>query len=309
MISDNLLVQQSLINNLYYLRTLGEFSINIELSFFENNKDNINIARDFRKNFEELSRRTIDLAQNRLNQNLLNSGIILTPYTLDSEILTEKLFGIDIDTTLTEQELALVASNNEEITSEIVDMITELNNEIYVVTQNFIDFVNYILDGMLKNEIFSYSYPLFYQYVILEANLYLEDLGRLINKSGVDPIYIVGFQYYYSQVLKWQAQFISGYCDPEQVSIINQARAFETEFEELMQEYNNQKITPDKILIFNEKALDVTERFRFFITSIIKRVLNAEIYFIVEPIFLDNLLTETNYFIYLLKGSNIGIPK
>lgn len=309
MISDNLLVQQSLINSLYYLRTLREFSINIELSFFENNQDNINIARDFRKNFEELSRRAINLAQNKLDEKLLNSDIIVTPYTLDSEILTEKLFDIDIDTTLTEQELNLVAGSNEEITSDIIDEITELNNDIYVVTKNFIDFINYILEDILKNEIFSSSYPLFYRYAILETNLYLEDLNRLINKTVVDPIYIVGFQYYYSQVMKWQAKFISGYCDPEQEAIINQAKEFEREFEELMQEYNNQQISPDKILVFNEKALDVAERFRYFITGIIQRVLNAEIYFIVEPIFLDNLLTKTNYFIYLLKGSNIGISK
>ena len=45
MISDSLLVQQSLINNLFYLRTLREFSINIALSLFENNQEYINTMK------------------------------------------------------------------------------------------------------------------------------------------------------------------------------------------------------------------------------------------------------------------------
>ena len=307
MISNELLVQQSLINNLFYLRTLREFSINLELSFFENNQNYINTARDFGNRFEELGERTLTLAENRLAPQLLESGIFVTPYTLDSELLTEKLFGIDINTTLTETELSLTSGNSKQITQDIVDMVTKLNEDAYVVTQNFIDFVSAVLEEMINNEIFSSSYPLFYRYMILESNLYLEDLERLIKKTSADPVYIVGFQYYYLQVMKWQAQFIAGLSNPEQQSIIDQAREFEKEFELLMSNYDNSQISPEKTLIFNENALEIVERFKYFITSIIQGVLNSNLYFIIEPIFLDNLLTEVNYFIYLLKGSNIGI--
>ena len=307
MISNELLVQQSLINNLFYLRTLREFSINLELSFFENNQNYINTARDFGNRFEELGERTLTLAENRLAPQLLESGIFVTPYTLDSELLTEKLFGIDINTTLTETELSLTSGNSKQITQDIVDMVTKLNEDAYVVTQNFIDFVSAVLEEMINNETFSSSYPLFYRYMILESNLYLEDLERLIKKTSADPVYIVGFQYYYLQVMKWQTQFIAGLSNPEQQSIIDQVREFEKEFELLMSNYDNSQISPEKTLIFNENALEIVERFKYFITSIIQGVLNSNLYFIIEPIFLDNLLTEVNYFIYLLKGSNIGI--
>lgn len=307
MISDNLLIQQSLINNLFYLRTLREFSLNIALSFFQNNQEYIDTAMDFGKKFEDLGERTITLAQNRLNPELLNIGIFVTPYTLDCELLTESLFGVDINTSLTEKELNLSVSDNTKLDSNIVDSITILNKDIYVVVENFIDFMNTILNEMNNNITFSSSYPLFYKYALLEANLYLRDLDRLINKSGVDPVFIAGFQFYYLQVMKWQAQFIAGYSDPEQEAIIRQARNFENEFILLMEKYDNSQISPEKILIFNENALEIVERFKYFITTIIQGILNSELYFIVEPIFFDNLLTETNYFIYLLKGSNIGI--
>ena len=309
MISDELFIQQSLINNLFYLRTLREFSINLQLSFFENKQDYIDTARDFGKKFEQLGERAIMLAQNRLAPELLNSEIFITPYTLDTELLTEKLFGIDINTSLTEKEANLKSNNGNQISEEIINDITKLNSDAYVITQNFIDFIKTILDEMVKNETFSSSYPLFYRYAILESNLYLQDLDRLINKTSADPVYIAGFQYYYLQVMRCQTQFIAGLSDPEQTSIIDQAREFENEFETLMVQYNNSQISPEKILIFNENALEVAEKFKYFITSIIKRVLKAELYFIIEPIFLDNLLTKVNYFIYLLKGSNIGINK
>lgn len=307
MISDNLLIQQSLINNLFYLRTLREFSLNIALSFFQNNQKYIDTAMDFGKKFEDLGERTITLAQNRLNPELLNIGIFVTPYTLDCELLTESLFGVNINTSLTEKELNLSVSDNTKLDSNIVDSITILNKDIYVVVENFIDFMNTILNEMNNNITFSSSYPLFYKYALLEANLYLRDLDRLINKSGVDPVFIAGFQFYYLQVMKWQAQFIAGYSDPEQESIIRQARDFENEFILLMEKYDNSQISPEKILIFNENAIEIVERFKYFIATIIQGILNSELYFIVEPIFFDNLLTETNYFIYLLKGSNIGI--
>ena len=153
MISDTLLVQQSLINNLFYLRTLREFSVNIELSFFENNQEYINTAKDFRKKFEELATRTVNIAQNKLYPELLDSEIIVTPYTLDSELLTEKLFGIDIDTSLTEKEKSLTAGNGGEISQDIINEITSLNKDAYVVTQNFFDFMSNILQEMLKNDL------------------------------------------------------------------------------------------------------------------------------------------------------------
>lgn len=309
MISDTIFVQQSLINNLFYLRTLKEYALNIELSFFGNNQELINTARDFREKYEDLLERAINLSQNKLAPILLNSQLFVTDYTLDMELLTEKLFGIEIDTSLTQRQRGQTSNGEAMIDQEAINELMQLNREASNLSQNFLDFLEYILDQMKTKELFSYSYPAFYQYMILETTLFISELERLISKSGVEPTYIVGFQFGELQGMKNQAQFIKGLSDSNQLGIISQAESFEKEFSDLLEKYQNVKLSPDVQRLLNDESLDVTERFQAFVSSIIERILDDELYFIVEPLFFDNLLTDINYFIYLLKGSDIGIQK
>ena len=305
---DALFAQQSLIDNLFYLRTIRMFALNIQLSFFGNNQDLIDIASDFGKRCEELGKVAIDLADGKLDSQLKDVQIFLTPYTLDAELLTEKLFGIDINTTLTETELNLNYGNTNDVDQQYIEKLKELNNNTYILVNNFYDFCNYILERINNNELFSYSYPLFYQYMILETDLLIKELDRLINKTGADPILVVRYQYYYLEAIRWITKFIVGLSDPSQSDIINQARIFDQELSQLLNKYNNVVITPDIEIKLNNEALDISSRIQSFLSSVIIKVLNGDAYFIVEPIFLDNLLTDVNYFIYLLSGAKAGIP-
>ncbi len=305
---DALFAQQSLIDNLFYLRTIRMFALNIQLSFFENNQDLIDIASDFGKRCEKLGKVAIDLADGKLDIQLKDVQIFLTPYTLDAELLTEKLFGIDINTDLTETELNLNYGNTNNVDQQYIEKLKELNNNTYLLVNNFYDFCNHILERINNNELFSYSYPLFYQYMILETDLLIKELDRLINKTGTDPILVVRYQYYYLEAIRWITKFIAGLSDPSQSDIINQARMFDQELSQLLNKYNNVVITPDIEIKLNNEALDISSRIQSFLSSIIVKVLNGDAYFIVEPMFLDNLLTDINYFIYLLNGAKAGIP-
>ena len=305
---DALFAKQSLIDNLFYLRTIRMFALNIQLSFFENNQDLIDIASDFGKRCEEFGKVAIDLADGKLDMQLKDVQIFLTPYTLDAELLTEKLFGIDINTDLTETELNLNYGNTNNVDQQYIEKLKELNNNTYLLVNNFYDFCNHILERINNNELFSYSYPLFYQYMILETDLLIKELDRLINKTGTDPILVVRYQYYYLEAIRWITKFIAGLSDPSQSDIINQARMFDQELSQLLNKYNNVVITPDIEIKLNNEALDISSRIQSFLSSIIVKVLNGDAYFIVEPIFLDNLLTDINYFIYLLNGAKAGIP-
>ena len=305
---DALFAQQSLIDNLFYLRTIRMFALNIQLSFFENNQDLIDIASDFGKRCEEFGKVAIDLADGKLDIQLKDVQIFLTPYTLDAELLTEKLFGIDINTDLTETELNLNYGNTNNVDQQYIEKLKELNNNTYLLVNNFYDFCNHILERINNNELFSYSYPLFYQYMILETDLLIKELDRLINKTGTDPILVVRYQYYYLEAIRWITKFIAGLSDPSQSDIINQARMFDQELSQLLNKYNNVVITPDIEIKLNNEALDISSRIQSFLSSIIVKVLNGDAYFIVEPMFLDNLLTDINYFIYLLNGAKAGIP-
>ena len=308
MLNDTLFIQQSLINNLFYLRTLREFCLTIQLSFFENNKSYSEIADGLRKRYEELEEKMIGLAKNRLPEEIINSDSFVTEYTLDCELLTEKLFGIDINTNLTTAAMNLTAGEKELTDEELIAEISEVNEDSIELTQNFIDFGKYLLQNMRDTTLFSYLYPLIYTYMLEEAALYASDLYRIQNRTGADPTFVVNYEYWFSNSMKQASQFIIGLSDPEQASIITNADNFRKIFDSQMKKYQD-SVTPDTQQALNTETIKHVEDFISFLKKIITGILNQELYFIIAPIFFDNLLTESYYFLYLLKGSQYGVEQ
>lgn len=306
MLSDTLFIQQSLINNIFYLRTIREFCLTIQLSFYENNRSYSEIAEGLRKRYEELEEKIIGLAKNRLPQEIISSDSFVTNYTLDCELLTEKLFGVDINTNLTTAAMNLMSGSEKSVNQELINEISEVNEDAIELTQNFIDFGKYLLQGMKNTTIFSYSYPLLYTYMLEEASLYASDLYRIQNRISADPTFVVNYEYWFSNSMKQASQFIMGLSDPEQSSIITNANNFRKIFDSQMKKYQA-NITPDTEQSLNDETIKYVNNFISFLTRIITGILNQELYFIVPPIFFDNLLTESYYFLYLLKGSKYGI--
>lgn len=310
MLSDTRFITQSLIDHLFYLRTLREFCLNIELAFYKNNQNIIEIAEGLGKRYEELSIEAISLSNERIPNQILKNSYFITDYTLNTELLTEKLFGVDINTNLTIEQSNLVGFddiNEIKVTDELLTKIDILNNNAIELTKNFIDFCRYLRQEMVTNELFSYSYPLIYTYMIEEAGLYAGDLERIQNKNNADPTFIINFEYYFSNSMMRAAQFIIGLSDPDQTSIITNADNYRKAFSNLMKRYQQSSNSPDAQKILNEEAIDLVQSFRNFLSKIIEGILDNTNYFIVEPVFFDNLLTEANYFLYLLQGAYLGI--
>lgn len=307
MLSDALYVQQSLINNLFYLKTLHKFCLNIQLSFFQNNESYIEVAEGMAKRYEELRKKLIPIANNRLPKEIIESDSFVTNYSLDCELLTEKLFGIDINTNLTTEEMNLEPGNDENISQELLDQIHQLNEDAIELTRNFIDFCKYLLDNMKQSNIFSYLYPLIYTYMIEEASLYANDLYRIQQRDSADPTFVVNYEYWFSTSMKQACQFIIGLSDPEQTSIITNADNYRKIFAEQMKRYKEGNITPEIQQLLNEESIEQLQGFISFLTKIIEGILDQTYYFIIAPIFFDNLLTEAYYFLYLLKGTSYGI--
>lgn len=312
MISDATYISQSLIDHLFYLRTIREFCLNIQLSFYQNNQNIIDIAESIGKRYEELGKEAISLANGRIPNQIIESDSFVTNFTVNTELLTEKLFGVDINTNLTTDEANLNGYNNfNEINfdDEILDSVNNLNKNGIELTRNFIDFCRDLRDSIKNNNILSRSYILVYNYMLEEAGLYLSDLERLQNKTGADPTYIINFEYYFSNSMVRAAQFIIGFSDPSQTSIIMNADNYRKAFSNLMQKYQEATISPDNLKVLNEEGINLVKSFIAFLNRIIEGILNQKYYFIVEPVFFDNLLTQANYFLYLLKGADYGIKE
>lgn len=310
MINDATYISQSLINHLFYLRAIREFCLNIQLSFYQNNQNIIEIAESLGKKYEELGTEAISLANGRVPNQILESNSFVTNFTLNTELLTEKIFGVDINTNLTTDETNLEGFNslNEiNFNDEVLTRISNLNNDSIQLTRNFIDFCKYLRDSMQNNNILSRTYPLIYTYMIVNSGLYLSDLERLQQKTSADPTYIINFEYYFSNSMMKAAQFIIGLSDPSQTSIIMNSDNYRKAFSNLMKRYQETTISPDTLKVLNEEGINLVESFRSFLSKIIDGILNQNYYFITEPMFFDNLLTQANYFLYLLKGADYGI--
>lgn len=310
MINDTLFVQQSLTDNLFYLRTIRDFTVNIELSLPVKYQSYIDTARDFRKRCGEYLKKTFELSNNTLLTDFWDTGIFVTPYTLDTELLTEKLFGIDLDTVLTEEEGTIkTVDTAPSPTEEQLITIQKLNEDAIILATNFFDFVSSLLNEMITQEIFSYSYPLFYNFILREIGLYINDLTRINEKISINPIFVLGYESRYSLSMKNIAQFIGGLADPSQEAIIQKAREFEQRFDELLDEYNNENIDPAFQNELSQIALATVQEFQDFLETIIQNILDKELYFIVEPLFWDNLYTFILYFNYLLQGVIYDVKK
>jgi len=300
MLSDSSFVLQTLNSNLYFLRTIREFATNIQLSFLSNNIEYIETARDFSDRCEELISILMKYANGRVSKEALDSHIFVTNYTLDTELLTERLFGIDIDTSITEKQLNLMPGVDNNPSRDTINELTEVNRSSLVLITNFISFCQNIISRMNNNDLFSYSYISLIDAMLTEANLYRLNLERIIARDTVNPTFIVDYQYLFNGLLQKYAAFIRGLVDPKNAEIIVRAISFSNEFSFLASEYKNAISSPEVEEELNNRSLETVERFKIFLSNIIQDLLDNEAYFIVEPIFLDNILTSANYFSYTL---------
>ena len=142
-----------------------------------------------------------------------------------------------------------------------------------------------------------------------EIGLYINDLTRINEKISINPIFVLGYESRYSLSMKNIAQFIGGLADPSQEAIIQKAREFEQRFDELLDEYNNENIDPAFQNELSQIALATVQEFQDFLETIIQNILDKELYFIVEPLFWDNLYTFILYFNYLLQGVIYDVKK
>ncbi len=292
---------ESLRDHLYYLRTIREFCITIELSFYKNNLKYIEICQDFANKCDELGRVAISYTGGFVSKEALLNGIYVTEFSLPCEKLTEKLFGINIDTAFTEKELRLQEGINENINAELINKIKKLNEQALVFAKNFSTFCVEIKDKQDSNELFSFSYSDFFNYVFDEINTYISDLERIIRMEGISPIYAIGYEYNFCVTLEKTAKYLRDWVDVKSVDIFDMASFYVNSFDELINEYLKVSISPDMQQELANKTKDLLTDYQDFIKKILTRLINKELYFITPPVSIDNIYTSVNFYKFNLE--------
>lgn len=300
MLNDNQFISESLITNLYYLRTLREYCTRIQVSFQKKAEEYVKKSEELAIRCEEIGNRLVELSDGNIPEDALKSDFIVTQYTLEAEKLTEKLFDVNIKTEITERELN-IKPGTPNATPELILEIENINKEIIDLAKDFVEFATSIQNKVKNQEIFTFYYNSLNSYMIEEIRIYIFVLERLNQKLTLDPSFISDNEFWRNSFLYGVATFIRGEIDPLYDNIFKEANNFVLEYKNIVLEYENMQITPETQRNMTLNSLELSERFKLFIEKCLEKLLKKELYFISAPITKDNALTAVNYFIYILK--------
>ena len=130
----------SLETHLFFGRIMKEHALFLMAGFPAKNADYIEKADWYRVQFEELLRETVELSKTGIGAEVLESGEIVTEYTLGAEKKTRCLTGIDIDSRITEAEKELRASGSRNCCKRRAQMVRNLNRKALRLTDGLINF-------------------------------------------------------------------------------------------------------------------------------------------------------------------------
>ena len=301
MLSDNEFIENSLISNLYYLRTLREFCARVELSLPSFYTNYINKANNLAKRCENLGTLIVNnYANNNIPSVALNSSIFVTKYTITLEELTNKLFNYNMDTSITKNELNLKPGIPTS-TKNLIEGLERVNNEALEIANEFISFSEELSTNINNQNCFCFYYNSLNNNTVYEMNVYTLVLERLINRNNLDPLYVIDYEYGFNKLMAGIATYIRGECDPIYVDVVNQANNFVNEYNNLVLEYENIILSPENQKNMTDNSIELSKRFKLFVEDCLNKLLKKELYFSSPPITKDNALTDINFFIYNLE--------
>ena len=300
MLTEEEFYEESLNTNLYYLRTMRDFCINIELSFYGNNPYKER-AGALAKRSQDLGREIVTITNGKVPSKGLNYQIFYTEYTLPIERLTEKLFNLNLGTDITEMQLKLTPIDTFEVNDELITTLTSFNDRATSLATEFINLAREIRDEMTSNNLFSYSYPTMYNFMIITIELYIGELNRLKERIRKDPIIALDTEYGYNITAYEITSFLRGLIEPNATSYIEVLNNILNEiYPELLEDYNNLPLSPENQQNLTERSIAVIRRIRLLISNMLRDLLDAKLYFIIEPLAIDNFYRNLNYFLYAL---------
>lgn len=291
-------VRLSLELHLFFDRIMKEHSLFLEAAFMEKNKDFKRIASDFQKKFSNILTRIVNLANNNVSADFLMANEMITVNTLESEIKTSDLSGIEIDTSITKKEEQL-KSGRVNINEQLINSISTINRITLPLIQNLIDFKNNVLNNVLSCKMYTTNYPLLINHIMNEAKMYYQLLSRIENREPFDRNYIYEQELFWNNIMKEHAEFIRGLLDPTEKELILTADKYAMEYEAIIKQYDNYQVN------LNNISLNETINFRNFKIAGEEGILNCKIRSIIVPLLADHVLREANHFIRILRSITI----
>lgn len=297
----NNFISTSIDLHLFFIRIMKEHAIFLEAGFQMKDEEFIKAADIYKVQFEELLEETLEIGQNWVSAEVVESGEIVTQYTLNAERKTQNLTGISINSNITKREHQLkgMALKRNINIRQIEFRVRRLNRRVLNLLNSFISFKERILRDVQICKLFTANYPLLIEHIIREAKLYRSFLIELERRGMISQQHMKDMEEFWNQIMMEHALFIRGLLDPTEKELIITADKFARDYEKLLKEArdkNDSLIDGERV-----KTIETTIKYRDFKAAGTKGISECEISSIILPLLADHVIREANHYLRLLK--------
>lgn len=292
-------VKASLELHIFFARIMKEHALFLQAGFIPISNDYICEAQWYKGEFEKLLSAIVGLSNCMIRPEILNSGEIVTQYTLGAERETSKLTGIAIDTNITLQELRLQADGYSYLDRDLANYVCYLNNMALQLLDGFIGLKERILRDVLSCKLFTANYPLLIEHILREAKLYRQYVGMLQNGQNITNQDMKQVELFWNQIMMEHALFIRGLLDPSEEELIITADNFAEDYKKLLQDAQN--MTDETIKTVTDRTITETVKYRDFKKAGTEGITGCQIKSIILPLLADHVLREANHYLRILK--------
>ncbi len=302
MLSSSKFVRLSLEIHLFFARIMKEHSFFLEAGFTPKDSNFTKEADGFRMEFDKLLAEVVSISDGNVSNSVLQSGEVVTPFTVSAETATSNFTGVMIPTNLTQAEINLMGADSIKVNPMLERRVYSINDRAIGLIKALIRFKETVLANVLSCKMFTTNYPLLIDHIMREARLYLRTVQRIQKRESMNfEKEALEQEVFWNRIMAEHSKFIRGLLDPTENDLINTANDFGNEFDKLTMEAKaamDMTLPPEKV---TEDSLNATVRIRDFKAQGTQGLLSCQIRSIIIPLLGDHVLREANHFLRLLR--------
>lgn len=294
-------VEQSLELHLFFDRIMKEHSFFLETSFTGRDASFTSQADMFRQEFDRILAEAVPLSNGVVSPDVIQSGEVISQYTLNAEALSAFYTGVQIQTGITQAEAGIAGSTQTMVSPLLEQRVVMLNQRAIAAVTSLIQFKTIILTNVLSCKMFTTNYPLLLDHILREAKLFLKMLQTLQRREDIDLRKEAYEQeLFWNRIMAEHSKFIRGLLDPTENDLIVKANDFGNEFDKLTAEAQNAMDKSMGLTKLTNDSLEAVSEIREFKAQGTQGLVTCKIKSIIIPLLGDHTLREANHFFRLL---------
>ncbi len=303
MLSDRDYIRYSLELNLFFLRISKEHAIFAAASLPPRD---LNISYQLlamKNSFEELLNEAVELSNGNISPEVLASNELVTEMTLASELQTQFLTGLPINTNITNKQLMLRPGKIGKDDRRLLDAVKSINTRALALIKSTIAFLKKLQENVKTCRAFSFTYPTMLEHVIEESEYYEKLLRKLENKDTIDSIReMIEAELVWNEIMYEHTTFIRGYLDPSEKALFETTDKFAKGFEKLLNKTEQLPKRPELLPEVTKESYENVKKLRAFKYQSTAGILQCKIKSVILPLLSDHVTREANHYLRLLKS-------